>query len=159
MEEWQFEKFGQDDFPCYFQLVSNEQVMAQITERAIPHGEAMERYGKILGRNAEHPVFGTYKITLGGQFIGLGHLTLDKEQKDTAEIGYMLLPEYWGRGLGSRTAGHLLQLAQQTELARLRAIIDPANAASRKILLNHGFVSEKVCVMDGLPGEILGREL
>ena len=34
--------------------------------------------------------------------------------------------------------------------------IDPVNAASRKILLNNGFVSEKKGVIDGLPSEIFG---
>ena len=36
MQKLYFNKFEAIDFNLYFQLVSNEKVMAQITERAIP---------------------------------------------------------------------------------------------------------------------------
>ncbi|PJK14863.1 hypothetical protein CO613_04080 [Lysobacteraceae bacterium NML07-0707] len=44
-------------------------------------------------------------------------------------------------------------------LERLFAIIDPANIASRKILVRHGFVHQAFQDFDGLPGEVLQRAL
>ncbi len=114
-------KFTVEDFDDYFRLVSNQDVMAQITERAIPMEEARSNYDKL--------------------------------------IGYMLLPEHWGSGYGTEIAKILIDLAKQADLRKLTATIDPANAASRKILINQQFVSEKIGEIDGLPGEILSRTL
>lgn len=45
------EKFIEEDFNKYYELVSNEEVMAMITERAIPLEEAMENYKLLLSNN------------------------------------------------------------------------------------------------------------
>ncbi|MDV2887909.1 GNAT family N-acetyltransferase, partial [Alkalihalophilus pseudofirmus] len=88
-----------------------------------------------------------------------GHLTLNENKIEEAEIGYMILPKYWGKGYGSTIAKQLIESAKQTNLNILKAIIDPKNIPSRKILIKQGFSSEKVCEIDGLPGEILARFL
>lgn len=152
------QKFQANDFHHYFLLVSNEQVMKMITERSIPLEEAREKFKTILDRNKKHEIFGSYKVyNDANEFIGLGSLILNEERKDEAELGYMLLPEYWGKGFGSEIADLLIKKAKQTDIKRLTAIIDPNNKPSRKILIKRGFRSEKVCEIDGLPGEILSR--
>ncbi|MDT3498619.1 GNAT family N-acetyltransferase [Bacillus toyonensis] len=150
-------KYGATDFNQYFQLVSNEEVMAQITERAIPLDEAQNDFEKLLKRNEKHQLFGSYKVydSITNEYIGLGQITLSEENEKEAEIGYMILPGYWGKRYGSAIAKELMHIAKQTEVNVLKAIIDPNNIPSRKILLNVGFTSEKVCEIDGLPGEIL----
>jgi [ribosomal protein S5]-alanine N-acetyltransferase len=156
--EMKLSKFKENDFNDYFSLVSNGKVMAQITERSIPYGEAQVNFQKIIDRNKGNSKYGTYKIDKEF-FIGLGHLTLNKHNIYEAEIGYMILPEYWGKGYGTEIARRLIEIAKQTELRVLKAIIDPENIASRKILINNGFISEKICEIDGLPGEILRKHL
>ncbi|AFU13576.1 TPA: GNAT family N-acetyltransferase [Bacillus toyonensis] len=157
MQKLYFTKYGAIDFNQYFQLVSNEEVMAQITERAIPLDEAQNDFEKLLKRNEKHRLFGSYKVydSITNEYIGLGHVTLSEENEKEAEIGYMILPGYWGKRYGSAIAKELMHIAKQTEVNVLKAIIDPNNIPSRKILLNFGFTSEKVCEIDGLPGEIL----
>jgi len=157
MKNLGYKKFENKDFCSYFQLVSNEKVMAQITERAIPLSEAEIKFQRIIERNSETDIFGTYKIVENETFVGLGHLT--SKTAEEAEIGYMILPEYWGKGFGTAIASQLIHLATLTNTRMLKAIIDPTNIASRKILINQGFLSEKVCEMDGLPGEILRKAL
>ncbi len=71
----------------------------------------------------------------------------------------MLLPKYWGKGFGSEIANALVEKAKEDGLKKLTAIIDPNNVASRKILISLGFHSLKVCEIDGLPGEILYKDL
>ena len=156
-----FNKFETKDFNDYFKLVSNEQVMAQITERAIPLDEAQVNYQKLLQRNGKYEIFGSYKVhdSMTKEFIGLGHLTLNENKTQEAEIGYMLLPEYWGKGYGNTIAKQLIELAKETKVTVLKAIIDPENIPSRKILIKQGFTSEKICKIDGLPAEILSRVL
>ncbi|MCM3786193.1 GNAT family N-acetyltransferase [Neobacillus mesonae] len=159
MEKLSFVKFQDNNFKDYYQLVRDIKVMAQITERAIPLEEAQINFHNLLKRNSEHDVFGTYRAVIGETFIGLGHLTLNKADNTEAEMGYMLLPAYWGQGFGSVIANHMLELGKRTNITKVKAIIDPANIASRKILIHHHFVSEEVCEIDGLPGEILSRIL
>ncbi len=150
-------KFEGRDFNDYFKLVSNERVMAQITERTIPLEEAQHNYQKLLERNKKYVIPGSYKVLdrLTGKFVGLAHLTVNEQETEEAEIGYMFLPEYWGRGYGSDIANQLITFAKQTKLKKLKAIIDPENIPSRKILIKQGFISEDVCKIDGLPAEVL----
>lgn len=153
------EKFGPQDFADYFQLVSNPEVMAMITERAIPVDEAQRDYDKMLTDNALHPSLGHFRVLdEHGTFIGLGKLAVETAEADHAELGYILSPEYWGKGIASRIAGLMVARAeQQPTLRSLFAIIDPANIPSRKILINNGFVSKEFKDFDGLPGEVLER--
>ena len=101
-----------------------------------------------------------YKIydSSSNEFLGLGHLTL-MEDNEVAEIGYMIKPQYWGKGYGSEIAKVMVEKARKSDLKSLKAIIDPNNIASRKILIKLGFVTEMVGVIDGLPGEILSKKL
>ncbi|EJQ50604.1 Uncharacterized protein BWINRASL_02773 [Bacillus mycoides] len=159
MHKLHFKKFEATDFNLYFQLVSNEKVMAQITERAIPLEEAQNDYEKLLQRNEKHKLFGSNKVydSSTNEFIGLGHVTVNEDSVKEAELGYMLLPEHWGKRYGSCIARELIEIAKQTDVNVLKAIIDPNNIPSRKILLNAGFTSDVVCEIDGLPGEILSK--
>ncbi|MBM7644077.1 RimJ/RimL family protein N-acetyltransferase [Scopulibacillus daqui] len=159
MNQLIFKKFKATDFKDYFRLVSNEHVMAQITERAIPLEEAQVNYQKLLEHNKKHELYGSYKVfdSVTGEFIGLGHITLNENKIEEAEIGYMILPEYWGKGYGSTIAKQLIELAKQANLSILKAVIGPENIPSRKILIKQGFTSEKICKIEGLPGEILSR--
>ena len=161
MEHLYFVKFKAKDFNDYFQLVSNEQVMAQITERAISLEEAQINYQKLLARNDKYELFGSYKVydRLTDFYIGLGHITINEHLSGEAEIGYMILPQYWGKGYGQSMAKHLIEYAKQTNVHTLTAIIDPENIPSRKILLKNGFTSVKICEIGGLPGEILSRNI
>lgn len=153
-----FEKFTTNDFNSYFKLVSNYEVMKMITEKVLTHEEALRDFNKIIETNSIHPILGTYKVfNLANDFIGLAKL----EIKDTeAELGYMLLPNYWGMGVGSSIAEELIELAkEQIKIKKLTAIIDPINMASRKILIKNNFVSKEFKDFEGLPGEVLELEL
>ncbi len=155
------EKFTLADFAYYLQLVGNAEVMAMITERALPESEARADFDQLLANNRLHPLLGSFKVLdADGRFLGLGKLALESANSDAAELGYMLLPAFWGQGLGSAIAAELLARAQQVPtLRRLTAIIDPANTASRRILEKLGFAHHEYRDFDGLPGEILTRAL
>lgn len=153
------EKFGPHDFADYQRLVGNAEVMAMITERAIPADEARRDYDKMLAANELHPELGHFRVLdERGTFLGLGKLEAETAQADQAELGYILAPEHWGKGIASRIAALLVAKAeQQPSLRSLFAIIDPANIPSRKILINNGFASKEFRDFDGLPGEVLEK--
>ena len=155
-------KFLENDFPEYFALVNDENVMKMITGRALEYKEAGERYEKLLAVNDFHESFGSFIVfeKESGKFIGFGKMILEKEKMKEAEVGYMLMPEYWGMGYAAEITKILLEKAENTGLLeRVTGIIDPENKASKNVLLKNGFVSEKLCEIDGLPGEILSKQL
>lgn len=154
-------KYTENDFELYYSLVSNKKVMSMITEYAISIETARKNFEKILKRNARFEKFGSFKIyhDITNEFLGSGNLTINKDNNNEAEIGYMLLPKYWGKGFGSEIASALVKMATDGGLIKLTAIIDPNNVASRKILISLGFHSLKVCEIDGLPGEILYKKI
>lgn len=153
-----FKKFTPDDFDDYFRLVGDGTVMAMITERALPRDEAVEDFEQRVSRNGIADDFGYYKVIDADSraFVGLAKLEVEHAASIEAELGYILLPEYWGKGVGGRVAKLLVDRARTLpQLASLYAIIDPLNVPSRKILTNNGFVSKAFQDFDGLPGELL----
>ncbi len=75
----------------------------------------------------------------------VGHATLfhlDVEQ-GRAEVGYSVLRELWGRGLGAGAVALLAGFAFDVlGLRRLEADVDPRNTASLRLLERLGFVRE-----------------
>lgn len=155
-------KFGEKDFPRYYSLVGKITVMKMITERAIPIEEARINYKKILINNMIHKSFGSFKVIddKTKTFFGSAILKIIVPNSDEAEVGYMILPIYWGKGLGNKIAQMLINRAKkEPQLNRLKAYIDPNNIASRKILVNVGFESIGFEKNDGLISEILILDL
>jgi len=156
------EKLRSQDFEIFYTLTGNEKVMAMITERALSKEEALKKFNYFLENNELHKSFGSFKVyeVISSKLLGFAKLEIKNENRNEAELGYMLLPEFWGRGFGNEIAEHLLEVAKSDpDLNRIYAITDPDNTASRKILLKNGFASEEVGKIDGLPSEIFGRKL
>lgn len=60
-----------------------------------------------------------------------------------AEIGYDLIPAYWGKGIMTNAIHSLLQYGfEQLQLNRIEAIVDPTNINSYKLLDRLGFQRE-----------------
>lgn len=151
------EKFKTTDLDNYYRLVRNFQVMKMITERELSFDEAKSRFDNIIKENQLHSNFGYFKIIEinTNAFIGLAKLSLANHNAGEAELGYMLLPEFWKKGIASYVTRILISKAKnKTAIQKIFAIIDPKNTASKKILINNRFVSVGFKDFDGLPGEI-----
>jgi len=77
------------------------------------------------------------------EFIGIiGHYRI-KPESFRAEIGYMLLPEFHGKGYISEAIAKVVCYGfEQMKLHSIEAIIDPENDASARVLEKNGFVKE-----------------
>ena len=72
----------------------------------------------------------------------IGYWRIEKEHY-RAEIGYMLLPEYFNKGYMTEAINRVNEYAfNEMNLHSIEANINPANAASEAILLKTGFVKE-----------------
>lgn len=134
-------KLEPSDESVYRAMAMNAAVMKYITGKALNVKEATDRLNNMLNINKQIPELGFYKVyqKKAGNFIGLGKLVFIKET--TAEIGYSLLPEYWGKKYASEIAEFFIKYAQTFPyIKELIAIVNPENSASKKLLSNFNFL-------------------
>ena len=77
------------------------------------------------------------------KLIGIiGHYKIQPENY-RAEIGYMILPEYHGKGIVTEAIKVVVNYGfEDMQLHSIEAIIDPENRASERVLQKSGFVKE-----------------
>ena len=156
------QKLNEDDFEAFYCLAGNGQVMKMITGKPQTREEARVKFNALLGNQRWKASLGSFMIFQQGSadLMGFAKVEIKSANQYEAELGYMLLPKFWGSGYGTEIAEFLLRKAESDpDLTRIYALVDPANSASRKILLRLGFKSEKSGHLDGLPTEIFGRKL
>ena len=72
----------------------------------------------------------------------IGHYRI-KPDHFRAEVGYMLLPEYNGKGIITEAVQEVVKYGfNEMKLHSIEAIIDPENFGSEKVLQKCGFVKE-----------------
>lgn len=134
------------DAPEILKLRSDENVMRYIDkERAVTIADAETFINRILqSLNINDGI--TWAIAFKENpeiLIGtIGFWRLIKEH-DRAEIGYMLNPALWKRGIMKEALAEVIKTGfQYLKLHSIEAHINPENEASARILLSTGFVKE-----------------
>jgi ribosomal-protein-alanine N-acetyltransferase len=88
-----------------------------------------------------------------GKFIGRGGLrNVTVEGPDKIEVGYALIPEFWGRGLATELARESVRVG--FELLNVPALISftlPTNHASRRVMEKVSFKYDRNIIYAGLP--------
>lgn len=77
-----------------------------------------------------------------GKFVGMcGLLTQNMEGKQEIEIGYSLLPEFWGKGFATEAARFFRDFGfEHKNLEHIISIIDIRNIASQKVAVKNGMI-------------------
>lgn len=77
------------------------------------------------------------------KIIGIiGHYRM-KPEHYRAEVGYMIFPEYNGKGITSEALQKVVEYGfKEMKLHSIEAILDPENTGSEKVLIKNGFVKE-----------------
>ncbi|QDV39015.1 GNAT family N-acetyltransferase [Tautonia plasticadhaerens] len=137
--------------PDYVRMNADPRVMASL--RGV---RTAEETAAILARLIEHwDRFGfgwyTARDRRSARFAGRGGLRrvmiADREE---VELGYGLLPEYWGRGLATELAGRCARLGFEVlGLRELVCITLPSNLASRRVMEKVGFAFDREAEQDG----------
>ena len=65
-----------------------------------------EKYVKLLQKKYDNGSFWDFGLTYreNGRFIGTCGITSYDEAENSIEIGYVLAPDYWGKGIGTEAA-------------------------------------------------------
>ena len=106
----------------------------------IEHAKAWVQYVK------EHEMDSRFAITYRDEAIGeIGFVSQPDVHRFSAEIGYWLSQEHWGKGLMTKAVKKTSQYAlEQCGIVRLYADVVEQNKASRKLLSNCGYQLEGV---------------
>ncbi len=86
-----------------------------------------------------------WAIELNGTVIGDINISFDFPNR-VAEIGYSISRTYWGRGYGTEAAGAVVDTAfsVHVELNKVRALADPRNPGSLRVMEKIGMVREGI---------------
>ena len=133
------------DLKAIFELRSNPETMKYIPRPLVKTDkEALTHIAMIDGKIDNNEGI-NWAITLknNAELIGIiGHYMI-KPENYRAEIGYMLLPEFHGKGIISEAVKEAVNYGFTVmKLHSLEAVIDPDNHASAKVLEKNGFVKE-----------------
>ena len=129
-------KLSYTDLDNFYKLHGDAEIMGKIPAPVLSFAESKAKLCSIVESYVVEGhrlrIWGAY-LKGTGQFVGLcAAIALSEQGRD---IGYRILKEYWGQGLGTELTGGLIRyLRQSTSLAFLTAAVDRENTASIKIL-------------------------
>ena len=133
------------DIKQIFALRSNPETMKYIPRPLLKTAEDAMEHIAMINTKIETNEGINWAITLKGnpKLIGvIGHYRI-KPEHYRAEIGYMLLPEYHGKGIVSEAVKEAVNYGFSVmKLHSIEAILDPENHGSAKVLEKNGFVKE-----------------
>jgi len=134
-----------EDVKEIFTLRSNKETMKYIPRPLVKTEEDALAHIAMIEDKIENNEGINWAITLKNdpKLIGLiGHYRI-KPEHFRAEIGYMLLPEYHGKGIIVEAIKETIKYGFEImNLHSIEAMIDPENLASEKVLQKSGFVKE-----------------
>lgn len=134
-----------NDVKEIFALRSNPETMKYIPRPLVKTDEDALEHIAMIDSKIDSNEGINWAITLkdNPKLIGIiGHYRI-KPESYRAEIGYMLLPEYHGKGIVSEAVREAVKYGFNVmNLHSLEAIIAPDNHASAKVLEKNGFVKE-----------------
>jgi [ribosomal protein S5]-alanine N-acetyltransferase len=102
--------------------------------------DAENFFNVVVGRKPET----SFAIEVNGQAVGgVGFSPLEDEEYRSAEIGYWLGEEFWGRGITTEVLIAVTEYAfSQFDLCRLYAHVFEWNVASARVLEKAGYAFE-----------------
>ena len=134
-----------EDVNEIFALRSDREVMKYIPRPLAKNTEDAMAHIEMIDEKIENNEGINWAITLKDdtKLIGIiGHYRI-KPEHFRAEIGYMLLPEYHGKGIIAEAIKETVSYGFKImKLHSIEAVIDPENLASEKVLLKSGFEKE-----------------
>ena len=128
-----------------FELRSNPETMKYIPRPLLTNHEEALAHIQMMEDKIETNEGINWAITLKGddKMLGvIGHYRI-KPEHYRAEVGYMILPEYHGKGITTEAVQCVVDYGFNTmQLHSIEGVIDPENEASQRVLQKCGFVKE-----------------
>ncbi|WP_333695956.1 GNAT family N-acetyltransferase [Flavobacterium sp.] len=134
-----------DDVNEVMELRGNPETMKFIPRPLVTSQEMAWEHIAMITEKIENNTGINWAITLkeNPKLVGIiGHYRIQPENY-RSEIGYMLLPEYHGKGIVSEAINRVLDYGFNVlNFHSVEAVVDPENQASIRVLEKNGFVKE-----------------
>lgn len=145
-----FREFKEDEFNLFYSLFSNEQVMKYtLLGRYSCEEELQPYFQKVLKNNKTTQNRKAYEFAVflssDESFIGMAdiEIIIQNDYGGCGEIGYLLLPDFWGRGYATEIASKLLEISfMDIKLHKVSASCNVNNVQSKKVMEKVGMVKE-----------------
>ena len=142
-----FRELRESDFDLLYGMFSNDDVMRYtVFETCKGESELQSILDELLGHKQTGLLEShVYAVFERNRFIGLGILEISCRNAcgGCGEMGYLLMPEFWGKGYATRIAQKLLALGfEEMGLHRICALCNELNTASEKVMKKLGMVKE-----------------
>ncbi|MCX7711423.1 MAG: GNAT family N-acetyltransferase [Clostridia bacterium] len=145
-----FRELREEDFHLFYSVFSNEQVMKYaLMDRVATEEELRPYFDQILKNNQTFENREGYEYAvlsaIDGSFIGVADIMilLQNMRPTGGEIGYFLLPAFWGKGYATEIASKLTEICfSNLKLHRVVARCNANNLQSEKIMKKVGMKKE-----------------
>ncbi|MBN2879552.1 MAG: GNAT family N-acetyltransferase [Clostridia bacterium] len=133
-----------DDFEFYYLLNSDRQVMKYAYVQAYEtETQAKQGFDKVISEQSDSSLGKQYIVSIKGTMEQIGIVDYVVKENNsfskTCEIGYFILPEYWGRGYAAEMGSVLVNYLFSDGVAqKLTASCHEDNKASEKIMIKLG---------------------
>lgn len=158
--------YKDEDFEHIYNLRSNPDVQRFHPNGVYSKNQAKSYFNELKSHHEKHrfsylPVFeeGTHK------FVGIcGLMFVDPKQENfergEVEIGYALMPEFWGRGIATKLAGEFVKWARKTlKVRKITALVRTVNVPSIKVLTKLNFKFIKLGINPRIGDEVEFHEI
>ena len=112
-----------EDAAALHPILANEELMTWWSSG--PHQSLDETKNYVAG-NCKEPHSPTWAITIKGDDTALGWVVLLPRREGLCEIGYILHPDQWGKGIASEAANRIICYGFcDSNLRKIFADVDP----------------------------------
>jgi [ribosomal protein S5]-alanine N-acetyltransferase len=135
-----YTKFTEEEYPNYLKWYTSDEIMHYIAGRGLTVEEAEKRFENALLVNNRHEEAGLFvvKDRQTHTFVGIAKFVYVNDIQ--VEVGYGMLPQFWGKGYATEMLVCMIEHAQTVpQIKELVAIVNPSNLSSRKVLLKQKF--------------------
>ncbi len=137
--------FTPDDADELFQIYSYPELFKYMSnEKTLSWEQTIAVINSLTGNWKQHQI-GVWAVVYKKDRKLIGHCGFKfLENTGEIQIGYLLLPSYWGMGLGTEAASAALKYGfEVATLERVVAVAKPENIASRRVMEKVGMSYEK----------------
>lgn len=145
-------KITLDDAEEMYSYASNEEVTKSVTWDT--HSSLSDTIEFINSFLPQYDAPWGIELKENGKFIGTVHFVWWQQQHHSAEIGYVLSKEYWGKGLITEAARAIISFGfESMDLVRIQARCFLENKGSERVMKKLGMsfegISRKVMYVKG----------
>jgi ribosomal-protein-alanine N-acetyltransferase len=135
-----FSKFAKQHLADYLKLVTDKDLMRFIHNGAMSELDAKARFEVIVEDNKKSPQFGFWACRSISNDELIGFVKIAAFEADKIELGYAVIPKYWGKGYASEMLQTMMDFSiEHFGQKPLVGVVQEQNIASRKMLEKFGF--------------------